>query len=128
MIVSITSHLNPITVLIALNVLLWPEHILHGFDYIQFIIEPDGHCAVANCRTSAIHNKLIDTIEPENGEDITSFKVGLIILNEVNFTLFKSPLHIISKKIDICLLHIGGDMCTEPWQPRVCCDTADEHF
>lgn len=80
MIVSVPCHFYPVAVLVTLHVPLRPEYIIHGFDHVELIIEPDGHGAVTDGGARPVHDELIDTVEAEDGKDIASFEVFLIVV------------------------------------------------
>lgn len=115
MIVSTSRQSDPVFVFVSLYVDLGPEYVVHGLYHIELALKPNCHGAMTNSSAGTIHNQWINAIKPENGYNISRFEVCFSILVFMYLPLLYVPLHEVSQKLYVLMLHVARDMSAEPW-------------
>jgi hypothetical protein len=65
---------------------------------------------VSDCGASTVHNDWIETVESENGDEITRLNERLINGNFLDISHFHIPANSIIQEFNIGLLHVSGNM------------------
>jgi len=66
-------------------------------------------------RSSSVHDEWVETIESEDGKEISRLDQTLVNFNYLGGSFFKFPSHGVSEPLNVSINHILGDVRSFNW-------------